>query len=105
MESQKKKCTYWSKNNTSSDNQPSVIEYCVESLAIVYSPYQRWNKDLIFIETGLDKGTIFAELDKPFYGYKTCGGGSGMNSCSSNHSYKPSYTKPFDISRVKTGCN
>lgn len=38
-------------------------------LAMVYSPYQHF-KDLYSIDKGLERGTIFAELDLPFEGYK-----------------------------------
>ena len=44
------------------------------SLAIVYSPYQSFD-NLFTPSEALCKGTIFAELDKSFYG--TCDG-NGM---------------------------
>jgi len=49
---------------------------CRDSLAMVYSPYQNWQniKDL---EAGFCAGTIFAELDKPFLGYRNGGAFNG----------------------------
>lgn len=44
------------------------------SLAMVYSPEQAW-QNLYSVEDGLCAGTIFRELDKPFYGPK-CNGGN-----------------------------
>ena len=38
-------------------------------LAMVYSPYQEW-QNIYNGEKALENGTIFAELDKPFMGYK-----------------------------------
>lgn len=38
-------------------------------LAMVYSPYQEW-QNIYNGEKALENGTIFAELDKPFLGYK-----------------------------------
>ncbi len=43
------------------------------SLAMVYSPHQEW-QNLFCEEEGFLAGTIFRELDKPFYGQKCCGG-------------------------------
>ena len=43
------------------------------SLAMVYSPHQEW-QNLYCEEEGLMAGTIFKELDKPFYGPKCHGG-------------------------------
>lgn len=51
-------------------NYDAEIDY---SLAMVYSPYQKW-QNLYCLEEGFKAGTIFKELDKPFYGPK-CGGG------------------------------
>ncbi len=42
------------------------------SLAMVYAPIQKWN-NLYDIETGISRGTIFKELDKPFL--PICGNG------------------------------
>ena len=39
------------------------------TLAMVYSPYQEW-QNIYNGEKALENGTIFAELDKPFLGYK-----------------------------------
>ena len=43
-------------------------------LAIVYAPLQAW-QGLYDTDTALKKGTLFAELDKPFLGSK--GGANG----------------------------
>lgn len=43
------------------------------SLAMVYSPEQFW-QNLYNEEEGFMQGTIFKELDKPFYGPKCQGG-------------------------------
>lgn len=45
------------------------------TLAMVYSPYQEW-QNIYDGEKSLERGTIFAELDKPFLGYKS-GKGAG----------------------------
>ncbi len=37
------------------------------SLAMAYVPIQQWG-DLYDIDVGLQRGTIFAQLDKPFLG-------------------------------------
>ena len=44
------------------------------SLAMVFSPHQHW-RNLYDEETGLTRGTIFEELDKPFHGPACMGGG------------------------------
>ena len=41
-----------------------------QHLAMVYSPVQEW-KDIYCGEKALERGTLFAELDKPFKGYKS----------------------------------
>lgn len=82
-----------------------IKNHNTESLAMVISPYQKWDCDMIFIETGLDKGTIFADLDKPFFGYKINCGDCGINVCRCGTGSRISYTRPGDISRKKTGCN
>jgi len=38
-------------------------------LGMVYSPYQEW-QNIYDCDRGFEAGTIFAELDKPFLGYK-----------------------------------
>ncbi len=38
-------------------------------LAMVYSPYQEW-QNIYCGEKALENGTLFAELNKPFAGYK-----------------------------------
>ena len=43
------------------------------SLAMVYSPVQTW-ENLYCEDEGFVAGTIFKELDKPFYGAKCHGG-------------------------------
>lgn len=43
-------------------------------LGMVYAPYQEW-QNLFPCEKGFDAGTIFEELNKPFYGYKSNKGG------------------------------
>ena len=40
-------------------------------LAMAYVPWQIW-QDIYAAETGLHKGTIFKELDKPFFGKGGC---------------------------------
>ena len=46
-------------------------------LAMVYSPYQEW-QNIYCGEKALENGTIFAELDKPFVGYKCGKGGCSL---------------------------
>lgn len=46
-------------------------------LASVYAPYQEW-QNIYNGEKALENGTIFAELDKPFYGYKCNKGGCSL---------------------------
>lgn len=50
-------------------------EYAWEgvALAMVYSPYQHW-QGVYDEDKGLSRGTIFAELDKPFEGSGSKGG-------------------------------
>ena len=43
-------------------------------LAMVYSPYQEW-QNIYNGEKALENGTLFAELDKPFYGKRKGGCG------------------------------
>ncbi|MBO4283949.1 MAG: spore coat associated protein CotJA [Clostridia bacterium] len=45
-----------------------------ESLAMVYSPRQYW-RDVYSPVEALDRGTLFAELDKPLTGVCVSGGG------------------------------
>ena len=42
---------------------------CIDSfpLAMSYVPMQKW-RDLYSADVGLERGTIFSELDKPFLG-------------------------------------
>ena len=44
------------------------------ALAMVYAPQQSW-QNIYCEEDALTRGTIFAELDKPFYGPGCTGGG------------------------------
>ncbi len=53
-----------------SNKYDSEFDY---SLAMVYSPVQQW-QNLHCLEEGFKAGTIFKELDKPFYGPKCMGG-------------------------------
>ena len=45
---------------------------CIDSLplAMCYVPMQQW-RDLYSADVGLERGTIFSELDKPFLGRRT----------------------------------
>ena len=58
-------------NNTSDVRTSPCAESPVDNgphakpLGMVYSPVQHWQK-LYDLDTGLNKGTIFAELDLPF---------------------------------------
>lgn len=50
----------------------SLEEPCaVSSLAMVYSPYQSW-QDIYDPGKGLKRGTIFAQLDKPWFPDSHC---------------------------------
>lgn len=49
-------------------------EGAMPALAMIYSPNQVW-QDIYSEEDALTRGTIFAELDKPFCG-SACGGGA-----------------------------
>jgi len=61
------------------NNSPHECDYDYEnsdfdySLAMVYSPNQEW-QNIYCLEKGFISGTIFRELDKPFYGAKCYGG-------------------------------
>ncbi|MGB4466263.1 MAG: spore coat associated protein CotJA [Eubacteriales bacterium] len=50
---------------------PNLSEY---PLAMVYAPDQIW-RNVYSPDEGLSRGTLFAELDKPFYPPRVCGGG------------------------------
>lgn len=53
---------------TERNRQPcSVFTNQPISLAMAYVPWQEW-RELYDPELGLERGTIFAELDKPFIG-------------------------------------
>ncbi len=50
---------------------PSVVDAL--PLAMVYAPRQKW-RDAYAPDEALSRGTMFAELDKPFYPGCSCGG-------------------------------
>ena len=52
------------------DNYDAEFDY---ALAMVYPPMQNW-QNIYCEEEGFVAGTIFRELDKPFYGSKCRGG-------------------------------
>ena len=54
-------------------NDSSLISEFDYSLAMAYSPYQQF-QNIYCEEEGFAIGTIFKELDKPFYGPKCKGG-------------------------------
>lgn len=51
----------------SSSNPCSVFTNQPISLAMAYVPFQQW-RNIYDPELGIERGTIFAELDKPFIG-------------------------------------
>ena len=53
---------------------PSVVDSL--PLAMVYAPRQRW-RNAYSPDEALIRGTMFAELDKPFYPSRVCGEGGG----------------------------
>lgn len=53
--------------NDNIENDCSVFTTQPISLAMAYVPYQQWRK-LYEPSIGFKRGTIFAELDKPFLG-------------------------------------
>ena len=63
-------CLEHNENSNCGTYQVSEFNY---SLAMVYSPEQIW-QNLYTEEEGFVAGTIFKELDKPFYGQKCHGG-------------------------------
>ena len=50
---------------------PSVVDGL--PLAMVYAPMQKWHQ-AYSPDEALSRGTLFAELDKPFYPPRVCGG-------------------------------
>ncbi len=53
----------------------SEADSAAPSLAMAYIPFQEWSEPYALAE-GLDNGTIFPELNLPFYGSKfRCSGG------------------------------
>lgn len=50
-----------------------LADCAMPALAMIYSPKQIW-QNIYNEEDALTRGTIFADLDKPFCG-STCGGG------------------------------
>lgn len=66
-------CPYEPEPEPAADPMPEAVGHCRgEALAMFYFPLQNW-QDLYCEEEGLVHGTIFKELNKPFYGPK-CGG-------------------------------
>lgn len=57
----------YSKSSSSEYSLPVVEVY--PSLGMLYPPRQCW-RDLYDADVGLERGTIFRELDKPFSGDK-----------------------------------
>ena len=51
-----------------------------QPLASVYSVLQSWN-EIYDLDTALKRGTIFKELDLPFYGGACSGDGEGRSRC------------------------
>ena len=60
------------RDTNSCETYPAEFNY---TLAMVYPPEQVW-QNIYCVEEGFMAGTIFRELDKPFYGPK-CHGGNG----------------------------
>ena len=60
-------------NNYLGDCGTFLSESFDYSLAFVYPPEQIW-QNLYCVDEGFTNGTIFKELDKPFYGPKCHGG-------------------------------
>ncbi len=60
--------------DTRCDEQENTANAMNYKLAMVYSPIQEW-QNIYSGEKALENGTIFAELNKPFYGYKNNKGG------------------------------
>ncbi len=58
-------------NSARNYNNSAEMNY---KLGMVYAPYQEW-QNIYPIEKGFEYGTIFEELNKPFYGYKSNKGG------------------------------
>ncbi len=56
---------------TSGGFSPSIVDGL--PLAMVYAPMQKW-RQAYSPDEALVRGTMFAELDKPFYPPKICGG-------------------------------
>ena len=56
-------------NMTAARIDEKIDAKCIESfpLAMSYVPMQKW-RDLYSADVGLERGTIFSELDKPFLG-------------------------------------
>lgn len=48
-------------------NCPDIIEKTDLPLAMAYIPMQKW-QEIYEAEVGLERGTIFSELDKPWLG-------------------------------------
>ena len=56
-------------NMTAASIDEKIDAKCIDSfpLAMSYVPMQKW-RDLYSADVGLERGTIFSELDKPFLG-------------------------------------
>lgn len=54
---------------TASESVENPDAKCIDSLplAMAYVPMQQW-RDLYSADVGLQRGTIFSQLDKPFLG-------------------------------------
>lgn len=59
-------------NMTAAAIDMRIDQKCIDSfpLASAYVPLQKW-RDLYSADVGLERGTIFSELDKPFLGRRT----------------------------------
>lgn len=62
-------------NNSEQESSCSVFTDQPISLAMAYVPTQKW-EDLYESSLGFARGTIFAQLDKPFIGEEAVPNGS-----------------------------
>lgn len=60
-------------NGAAQSGETGKRRCCMDSLAMVYSPVQKW-QNINNLEAGFCAGTIFCELDKPFFGANRNGG-------------------------------
>lgn len=67
-------CPVTEQNACGCEGPTVTSEICVSSekfpIGMTYTPMQQW-KNLYCPSTGLQQGTIFADLDKPFVGRRT----------------------------------